>query len=763
MGLRCRVFFRCVVSGVASCTGSTNSSFAVATPGGSRTPHAISSPTPIHPSPPHTHWQRSGITGPAGVYSERMFDPLQALNGSQRQAATHGEGPLLIVAGAGTGKTLTLACRVAHLLKAGTPPERILLLTFTRRAAREMLARAGRMIGPEATSKVWGGTFHAVANRLLRRYGRPIGIVPAFTILDQADGADLMDLVRSELGLDTGKRRFPKKDTLAAIYSRTVNAGERLRLVLDRDFPWCTEESEGIREIFGSYVERKRRQNLLDYDDLLLYWNALSRAPGVGDRVGRLFDHILVDEYQDTNPLQADILQAMRRDVTNLTVVGDDAQAIYSFRSATVRNILEFPQRFPGTTVVKLEQNYRSTEPLLEASNAVIRLSPQRHDKTLWSARGSGARPLLVTCLDESEQSDAVCRSVLEHREQGTLLRHQAVLFRAAHHSDLLEVELGRRNIPFVKYGGLKFLESAHVKDVLALLRILENPRDEVSWFRILQLAEGVGPATARRLVAEMGVVAQPADAGPMEPASPLRRFIEGDLASLPEAAGPEVGELRRTLAECVQDLPPAAQIERIRRFLEPVFVRRYSSPRERLRDVEQLEHLASGYPTRARFVADLTLDPPASTADLAGPPLLDEDYLILSTIHSAKGGEWDAVHVIHAADGMIPSDMATGHPEQIEEERRLFYVAMTRARNDLTVYFPLRYYRRPRGLDDVHAYAQVTRFLPPEVRRAFDERCTFAPDHPDDPALGEASVPTRGAVSAARRVDQFLAGLWAD
>jgi DNA helicase II / ATP-dependent DNA helicase PcrA len=678
-----------------------------------------------------------------------MFDDL---NAEQRAAVHHGEGPLLIVAGAGTGKTTTLACRVGHLVERGVRPERILLLTFSRRAAREMLSRAERSTGQRDTGRVWGGTFHAVANRLLRLHGRPLGLRPDFTVLDQSDGADVMNLLRQELGFAAREKRFPRKETLAAIYSRTVNAGEKLGDVVKRHYPWCLDETDGIRQIFQSYTTRKREQNVLDYDDLLLFWKALATSPQTRDALAEMFDHVLVDEYQDTNALQADILEGMRPAATarNLTVVGDDAQSIYAFRAATVRNILEFPQRFPGATVIRLEQNYRSIPPILHASNAAIALSPQRHEKTLWSTRDGARRPILRTCLDEAEQCDAVCRSVLQHREEGVPLKHQAVLFRAAHHSDLLEVELARRNIPFVKYGGLKFMEAAHVKDALSLLRVLENPFDEVSWFRVLQLPEGIGPATARRLMDELGVRRVNDD----QP-SPLLRFLEEPVA-VPKGAVDGVQELRAALGDCLTDettMPPAAQLDRLRAFLEPVFARRYDAPGARARDLEQLELLASGYETRGRFVSELTLDPPSSTGDLAGPPLLDEDYLVLSTIHSAKGLEWDVVHVIHAADGMIPSDMATGNDDEIEEERRLLYVAMTRARDALIVSFPQRYYRRPRGLEDPHSYAQLTRFIPDSVRAHFDE---VAPEVLPLPELDDR-------IDGTADVDAFLAGLWAD
>jgi ATP-dependent DNA helicase UvrD/PcrA len=673
---------------------------------------------------------------------------LKSLNPAQREAVTCGDGPALVIAGAGTGKTWTLACRVAYLIQNGVPPERILLLTFSRRAARELLARAGRLVDRTHTGKVWGGTFHATANRLLRIYGRALGLSPDFTVLDQADMADLMDLIRGERhpSRDRKERRFPKKDTLVAIYSRMVNAGEPLSGVLEQAFPWCRDDADGIRAIFAEYTRRKRDQNVLDYDDLLLYWRALGETPANRD-VARLFEHVLVDEYQDTNPLQAQILQSLRAENRNLMVVGDDAQAIYAFRAASVRNILDFPSQFPGARQITLEQNYRSTRPILDVSNAVIAQARERFPKNLWPVRSGGARPMLLTCLDEHEQSVQACEQILEHREQGVPLRRQAVLFRTGHHSDLLELELTRRNIPFVKYGGLKFLESAHIKDVVAVMRVLENPRDEVSWFRVLQLLDGVGPAGARSIMTTLGVRDAPRD--------PLRTLIDSP-PRVPEATAVGLNALRSALADCVADsspLPPAAEIARIRQFIEPFILEHYSSGQARLQDIEQLEHVAGNYSVRGRFLSELALDPPSATSDLAGPPLLDEDYLILSTVHSAKGGEWDVVHIIHAADGMIPSDMSTGDQEEIEEERRLFYVALTRARDNLYVYFPLRFYRRPRGLDDNHHFAQLTRFLPEPVQSLFDRR---------GPAAADPS-PMGSLVHKSSRasVDALLSSLW--
>jgi DNA helicase II / ATP-dependent DNA helicase PcrA len=652
------------------------------------------------------------------------------LNAEQRRAATHGDGPLLILAGAGTGKTRTLAHRVGHLIDQGVSPDRLLLLTFSRRAAREMVSRVGQMVGEARARQVWGGTFHAMGNRLLRIYGHALGLPSQFTVLDQADAADLMDLIRSDLGLDRSGRRFPRKDTLADIYSRMVNARLKLGEVLETSYPWCADEVDGIRAVFEAYTRRKRLQGVLDYDDLLLYWQALMQVRKTGDLIAGLFRHILVDEFQDTNAAQLEILRELRRANPNIAAVGDDAQSIYSFRAATVRNILDFPAHFPGTEIVRLEQNYRSTPPILALANAVLAGATEGYQKRLWSDRSGETRAVFVTCLDEGQEAEAVCERVLERREEGVPLTEQAVLFRTSHHSDALEVELARRNIPFVKYGGLKFLEAAHVKDLLALLRILENPLDEMSWFRVLMLLDGIGPATARKLIAALGVRRDSESGGDIVQSgldrvrSPLR-LLEIDGLPVPASAAVEFGELRNAL-RATDALPPAQQIERLRRFYDAVVDRVYENGEARKRDLQQLEQVAGRYASRAEFIADLTLDPPASTSELAGSPLLDEDYLILSTIHSAKGCEWTDVHVLHAADGMIPSDMATGSREQIEEERRLFYVALTRAKDRLSVYFPMRLYHRRTGRGDRHSFAQPTRFLTEEALATMDREVRY-------------------------------------
>jgi DNA helicase-2/ATP-dependent DNA helicase PcrA len=663
---------------------------------------------------------------------------LNRLNPEQRKAATHGNEALLIVAGAGTGKTATLVHRVAWLISQGVDPGRILLLTFTRRAAAEMLRRAdvlvqqlrGQISAAHETrvhvSRVWGGTFHAIATRLLRRYGKALKLRPEFTVHDRTDSEDLMNVVRGELGLAKTDKRFPKKGTCMAIYSRCVNAQEKLEKILPVAFPQYKQWPDELHQLFDAYVDRKESCGILDYDDLLLYWQALLADPQMGQSVSKLFDYVLVDEYQDTNALQAEILYRLSPEGKGLTVVGDDAQSIYAFRAATVRNILDFPKHYSRTTIVTLEQNYRSTQPILKATNCVIGLAQERYVKNLWSRRSAGEPPRLVNCENEVDQAEYVIRQILTHREAGIDLRRQAVLFRASHHSMLLEAELSRRDIPFHKYGGLKFVETAHVKDLLAFLRVAENPRDEVSGARVLPLLPGIGPGKARQLMAMLA-----GSGGNFQ--------VWADWKAPPAAAEiwPKMVEMMQTLATTKENLP--VQLARVREFYAPLLEIHYDHVQARLSDLEQLELIASRYKSRRRLLLELTLDPPSSTMDLAGQPRLDDDYLVLSTIHSAKGLEWDSVYVIHAADGYIPSDMATGSAEEIEEERRLFYVALTRAKNWLYVCYPLCYYQA-RG-SDRHGFARRTRFLPDAILSSFEQCVT---DGMEDDDSEHATVVSR-------------------
>ena len=558
---------------------------------------------------------------PVVISSANADAYLASLNPQQRCAVEHGtgtssdNGPLLVIAGAGSGKTDTVAHRVAHLVFTGADPQRILLLTFSRRAAVEMERRAARILnrvlgtsgGAHARPLPWSGTFHGVGARLLRSYAERIGLHASFTIHDRGDAEDLLAIARHELGLSITKKRFPAKATCLAIYSRAINSQEPLRDVLGRAFPWCAHWEAELKQLFADYVAAKQAQNVLDYDDLLLYWSVMMAEPSVAEEVGARFDHVLVDEYQDTNRLQAAILRALKPDGRGLTVVGDDAQSIYSFRAATVRNILDFPDHFTlPARVLTLDRNYRSTQPILAASNAVIGLASERFAKDLWTDRMSAEKPQLVTVRDEVDQARCVAERILEYRETGIALKSQAVLFRSSSHSAQLELELTRRDIPFVKFGGLKFLEAAHVKDVLGVLRWAENPRDRITGFRVARLLPGVGPATASRLLDAIGLAPDPMAA--MEAFDPpsaaandwsalvaLLRILRGEKASWP------------------------ADMEIVTQWYEPHLQRIFDDARVRQADLVQLARIAATYRSRERFLTELTLDPPGATSDEAG------------------------------------------------------------------------------------------------------------------------------------------------
>jgi DNA helicase-2/ATP-dependent DNA helicase PcrA len=695
----------------------------------------------------------------ADIYMSRSAVPLEdTLNPEQQRAASYGidrphgfeSGPLLIIAGAGTGKTNTLAHRVAHLLLHGVPPERILLLTFTRRAAQEMLRRAERIttqrlregrtssVHLNAARLLWSGTFHSISNRLLREYARVVGLEPSFSVMDRGDAADLLDLLRQELGLANREKRFPRKDTCLAIYSHRVNSRHSLTRTLEETFPWCADWTDELTRLYRRYVEVKHAQQLLDYDDLLLYWHLLVQEPTLAREIGARFAHVLIDEYQDTNTLQAEIVHALKPGGDGVCVVGDDAQAIYSFRAATVDNILAFPSRFsPPAEIVKLEHNYRSVQPILDAANVLMADSARQYQKRLHSDRPSACKPAYVTVQDDQAQAGYIVEQILAAREQGTMLRRQAVLMRNSHHSDVLELELIRRNIPYVKYGGLKFLEAAHVKDVLALLRWIDNPRNRLAGFRVLQLLPGVGPAHADRClkVFETSGYAW----------SVLEQY------RMPAAAQADW----RTLMELVGALTRArewsGQLAQLRRWYEPQLERIYDAARVRAGDIEQLERLSAQFNTREQFITELTLDPPQVTGDLAGDPLLDEDYLILSTVHSAKGQEWDSVYVLDVADGNFPNEHAAGRPDQVEEERRLLYVAMTRAKRDLHLIAPLKYYITQQSrTGDAHVYGARSRFMTDQVLRQFEQKAW--PATPVTTTAGDAKTTARIDAAAALR-----------
>jgi DNA helicase II / ATP-dependent DNA helicase PcrA len=672
------------------------------------------------------------------------FDYLSDLNKAQREAVEHGftdghfkdAGPMLVIAGAGSGKTKTLAHRVAHLIVKGADPHRILLLTFTRRAAEEMSRRVARItasaLGTSQANLPWSGTFHAIGSRLLREYATSIGLKPSFTILDSSDAADLMNVVRHNLGYAERQSRFPLKETCQKIYSLVVNSGAPIDAILLKHYPHFAEWEKELRQLFAKYTERKQQQNVLDYDDLLLYWAEMMEIGELADAIRSRFDHVLVDEYQDTNQLQASILLGLKPTGQGVLVVGDDAQSIYSFRAATVRNILDFPGHFePPARIVTLEQNYRSTQPILGACNAVIGFASERFTKNLRSDRSSKQLPFLTTVIDEGAQARHVAEQILEAREAGIPLKSQAVLFRASRHSAQLELELARRNIPFVKYGGVKFLEAAHVKDIICLLRWCENPKDHVAGFRVLQLLPGIGAKTAEKILAALD---QP------DPSVTLSKIKVPNAAA---GAWPEFARLVASLRQDQNGWP--AEISPVRHWYEPHLDRIYDDAHVRKQDLLAVEQIAAGYPSRQKFLTEVTLDPPDKSASRGRPSEPDEDCLILSTIHSAKGMEWKAVHVLNVVEGCIPSEKA----EDLDEERRLLYVAMTRAKDELNLIMPQRFYLGRLAGD--YAYSSITQFIPEAIQGLFERR-NWSEPAPSTPSVSKIQNHTDQITNSLRR-----------
>jgi DNA helicase-2/ATP-dependent DNA helicase PcrA len=631
----------------------------------------------------------------------------EGLDEAQLAAVVHGDGPLVVLAGAGTGKTRMLTARVARLLERGTPPERVLLLTFTRRAADEMLARAAVLAGRgELAGRLQGGTFHASAYRLLRAFGEALGVSPSFSLLDPADAADLMALLRDEHGLGTTSTRKPSATTLVEVYSRCVNLSLSVGEVVEADFPWCEADAAAIAEVCRHYVATKRARGLLDFDDLLLYWRAALLDEHLGPRLVGMFDYVLVDECQDVNDLQADIVRRLRPDGRGLTLVGDDAQAIYAFRGASAAHLAALARSFLGTTVVRLERSFRSLQPILDLANHLRPLSAEAElgetkPLELVAARVGGRRPTFVRCYDASFEARALVERILERREQGRRLRDQAVLVRAAHHSDLIELELAARKVPYRKYGGLRFTEAAHVKDLAAAIRLLDNPADEIAWFRLLKLHEGIGPAAARRLVETLWA----------RQAEPAQDWLE-TVAAAPAIARVALAGTLEALDAARAAATTFERVERTLGLLRPLVRARYDDAEVRLGDLDRLAATAVATDDLASWLVEVTLDPPLSTSSVAGPPRLDEDYVVVSTIHSAKGLEWPVVHLPHLVDGAFPSDLALRSSDGLAEEARLFYVAVTRARDELILYAPARMPHRRRSSDDRHSLAPQSRFL---------------------------------------------------
>jgi DNA helicase II / ATP-dependent DNA helicase PcrA len=678
-----------------------------------------------------------------------MFEPaalLEGLNDEQRRAVTHDGGPLLMLAGAGTGKTGTLVARAAWLRSQGIRASRILLLTFTRRAADDMLARVASLAeridtpGPAAErgDRICGGTFHAIAHRIIRTHAESFSLPPEFSVIDPSDVTDLLDSLRADHGLVGTERRAPRAAVCADIYTRCVNTQTTIKQVVADGYPWCHDFVEQLASLFRGYVAHKRRHGLVDFDDLLLLWRAALADPAAGPALRGLFDAVLVDEYQDVNAVQAEIVRLLRPDGTGLTCVGDDAQAIYAFRGADPGHLRALATAYADLTVIRLVRNYRSKDSVLRLAN-VVRPQSEGLELELTAHRGSGPAPQLVRCHDEATQAREIVARVLDAHEAGRQLRDQAVLVRTSHHTDVLEIELSARRIPFVKYGGLRFTEAAHVKDFLAAARVVANPADDIGWFRVLRLHEGIGPVHARRIIEGLRL-GEPGPFGRWPAAS----------ASVPARARAAVADTVSCLAEAAAQERTADRAVTILAALAAPVKARYPDSGPRLADLERLADAAAARPSLHEALVELALDPPVSAGDLAGPPALDDDYLVISTVHSAKGLEWPVVHLPQLVDGAVPSDMALSSPDGLAEEQRLFYVAVTRARDELYLYAPLRMHHHRMARDDRHGYAQLTRFLDAQAQ-AQCEIVEAVPPRPVVPRMARLAV----------TVDAALESLW--
>jgi len=662
---------------------------------------------------------------------------LDRLNPDQLSAATHEGGPLLILAGAGTGKTGTLVARAAWLRDQGIQPSRILLLTFTRRAADDMLARA-QPPDSQAAERIFGGTFHAVAHRIIRAHAESFALPPEFSVIDTADVADVMDTMRDEHGLAGTGRRAPRAATCADIYTKCVSTGIHLAEVVAAGYPWCVPFTEQLAGLFTDFVGYKRRHGLVDFDDLLLLWRAALSDPAAGPALRSLFDAVLVDEYQDVNTVQADIVRLLRPEGEGLTCVGDDAQAIYAFRGADPEHLRALAASYANLAIIRLSRNYRSRLEVLLLANH-IRPQAEGLELMLAAERGAGERPLLIRCHDEATQAREICARVLTEHEAGLQFQQQAVLVRTAHHSDLLEIELTARGIPYVKYGGLRFTEAAHVKDFLAAARVVANPADELAWFRLIRLHEGVGPVLARRVIDALGL---------QEPGQ-LGRWPQAEVV-LPERGRRLLGATMHGLGQAAELESTAERATAILAALREPLEARYADAAIRMADLERLADAAAASPSLHDALVELALDPPVSASDLAGRPRLDDDFLVISTVHSAKGLEWPVVHLPQLADGAVPSDMALSTPAGLEEEQRLFYVAVTRARDRLYLYAPLRMHHHRTGPSDKHSYAQLTRFLGASALA----QCEISEVTPSRPVL-------KPLAPLATAVDNQLQSLW--
>jgi DNA helicase II / ATP-dependent DNA helicase PcrA len=607
------------------------------------------------------------------------------LNAAQYEAASALDGAYLIIAGAGTGKTRTLVYRVARLVELGYDPKSILLLTFTRKASNEMMNRASILLDNRC-SKISGGTFHSFANLTLRKYAQAAGLEPSFTILDQGDTEDVINLIRTQTGFISKEKRFPNKQTLNKVYSLSVNTGKRVESLIEENYPHFVDQLDRILDIQKIFVEYKRKNNLLDYDDLLVYLrNFLVEFGPAAKSFLSTIKFIMVDEYQDTNHLQAEIVQALALVNKNVMVVGDDSQSIYSFRGADFRNIIEFPKLFDNVKIIKLEENYRSTQDILDLANDLNKSAVEKYTKTLFTRKTGGVLPNVIAASTENFQSKFIVDKLLELTEEGIPLGDIAVLFRSSFHSFDLEIELAKANIPFQKFGGMKFVETAHIKDMLAFLRIAANPKDVVSWYRILLLHEGIGPKTAQRIMDEL---------------STARLTISANPDSQPAFKTEKLHSLFNLLYIIhTSKALPSEKLQLVLDYYYPIFKTIYDDYNKRNKDLEIFQNISENYKSLDNLLADMAIEPIIDSVVDIEAPTKENDFLTLSTIHSAKGLEWHSVFVIHAVDGFFPSSRSAESLETLEEERRLMYVSVTRAKQNLFITFPMNLFDRQAGV----------------------------------------------------------------
>jgi DNA helicase-2/ATP-dependent DNA helicase PcrA len=609
------------------------------------------------------------------------------LNASQYEATTTTEGPLLVIAGAGSGKTRTLTYRVARLVEAGVPPSAILLLTFTRKAAQQMLERATELLDGRC-GKVAGGTFHSFGNTILRKYASHMGLNPGFAIMDRVDAEAAISLLRKESLAGRKQRSFPRKHTLANIFSRTVNKMTTIEDVVYEDYAHLSSDMEAIVDIFHAYQGYKREHQMLDFDDLLVYLQQLLKTRAdLRERISSSYHYIMVDEYQDTNKIQAEILYLLTGAHQNIMVVGDDSQSIYAFRGANFKNIMQFPDMFPGTRVITLEENYRSVQPILNLTNVIIDAATEKYSKTLFTRKSGGNSPVLVSAMDENSQSLFVVRKIQDLIDQGVALNRIAVLFRAGFHSFDLEIELNREQLPFIKVGGFRFVESAHIKDVLAHLRVIANPDDRINWYRILLLIAKIGPTTAQKVFEALknegsgytGLLAVKSTTGALKGLNRLKDLFAG-IDSYP--------------------MTVAQMGEAVIKYYLPILKERHDDHPKREKDLEQLLAIMERYANLEAFLTDMALEPPnTAIGSTLSTESVSKDRLVLSTVHSAKGLEWHTVFIIWALDGRFPSAQSLYKEEDLEEELRLMYVAATRAQENLYFTYPGQIYDRSVGV----------------------------------------------------------------